>query len=249
LNDKNYKGKGAYDSAIANAYERDRINEPMWQWEQDFVGEYVSKLKDGSSILDLPCGTGRFIPYYCGINAHICAADISEDMLQLAGKKAEDLDCKVKLSQEDAEKLNFTDASFDYLISWRFFHLLPFKVIERIVPEFSRVVRKEALIEVIGVKTGIWDHLWWLFLPLRAIRVFFRYFANNVGLTQGYKTTHGGKQTSWLHIASYSHRNSRLVCCLEKNGFKVVQAITTRYQYEEGKYLKYPVIIYRVSKG
>ena len=54
----------AYTASVAAAYELDRRGERIWQLEQDHLERELEDAPRGARILDIPIGTGRFIPIY-----------------------------------------------------------------------------------------------------------------------------------------------------------------------------------------
>jgi ubiquinone/menaquinone biosynthesis C-methylase UbiE len=78
----------------------------------------------GSKVLEVGVGTGKNIPYYPpGLD--ITAIDLTPGMLDFAEKKAAELDVPVLLKLGDAEKLDFTDASFDTVVGTFVFCSIP----------------------------------------------------------------------------------------------------------------------------
>ncbi len=63
-----YFGKSAYQGDIVKNYESDRVIETIWAKEQNWVAAYLQNIPENSSLLDLPLGTGRFLPF-CFLNS------------------------------------------------------------------------------------------------------------------------------------------------------------------------------------
>lgn len=57
--------------------------------EQDFAKELLSRIGPDSKVLDVPCGSGRFVPVFSNA-AKMYAVDINEGMLAEAKEKAPD---------------------------------------------------------------------------------------------------------------------------------------------------------------
>jgi len=75
-------------------------------------------------ILEVGVGTGKNFPFYPP-NAEITAVDFSERMLSLAKNKALKQGIKVRLFPMDVQKLDFTDNSFDTVLSTFVFCSVP----------------------------------------------------------------------------------------------------------------------------
>ncbi len=98
-----------------------------------------------ATILDAPTGTGRFIPLLRSLGHRVTGIDISPDMLReqrLRGRNHGEA-----LVRGDCERLPFDDASFDYVISFRFMGHLPPPTRLRVLREFRRVARKGVIVE------------------------------------------------------------------------------------------------------
>ena len=85
--------KVTYDAVVANSYDTDREGEDHWIKENEFVRKYFES-HSAVNILDLPVGTGRFLPFY-PVQSNVFGVDISEHMLEQA---------RLKLNEAKAEK-------------------------------------------------------------------------------------------------------------------------------------------------
>src|SRR5688572_1037332 len=74
-----YYGKKAYE------YDLGREDSEKWKVEYAAVKEALTGLS--GSLLDAPCGTGRFFPIYKELGFRVLGLDISEDMLHQAHAK------------------------------------------------------------------------------------------------------------------------------------------------------------------
>jgi len=148
MDQKTYHGKTKYSGGVATVYEQKRALRPRWQREQEVIQRFASEVPAGSSVLDVPFGTGRFVPIYLERELSIFGVDISADMVeqgrQILGDKFRL--CDVRIS--DAEDLPFETGSIDYLVCNRFIKWLPdLEVIEKVIGEFARVTRKRMIIQ------------------------------------------------------------------------------------------------------
>lgn len=77
-----------YAGEIATLYEKRRMDKAKWIGEDRKVKTYLSDLSKGAVILDIPCGTGRFFPFYREKGFKVLGVDISPDMISQAEKRA-----------------------------------------------------------------------------------------------------------------------------------------------------------------
>jgi SAM-dependent methyltransferase len=99
-------------------------------------------LSDGSPVLDLPAGTGRFTDLCVRRKLRYIGADISRQMLDVARGKHESIAKSISLVQCDATALPFPDASFDCVLAFKFLSLLPEDVRAKVLGEMRRVSRR-----------------------------------------------------------------------------------------------------------
>lgn len=138
-----------YNGEIAKIYNDKRIHSQKWKREQKILHKIINSFKDKSTILDLPIGTGRFLPFYKNKSHTIVGIDISDDMLSNAKSYSTELGIKdtIKLINGDAEKIPLKKNSVDHVVCIRLLNLVPFEVLENIIDEFIRVSRKEIIIQ------------------------------------------------------------------------------------------------------
>jgi ubiquinone/menaquinone biosynthesis C-methylase UbiE len=98
-------------------------------------------------ILDLGCSVGHStLPYAEAFpGAEIQAVEIGAPMLRYAHNRAESLGVPVHFSQQNAEFLDFEDASFDLIVSHILLHETSTKAIRRIMSECHRLLRPGGL--------------------------------------------------------------------------------------------------------
>lgn len=78
----------------------------------------------GDNVLEVGVGTGKNIPYYPE-ESKVKAIDISEEMLNRAGRKTESAEGKVELIRMDAQKMDFEDDSFETTVATFVFCSVP----------------------------------------------------------------------------------------------------------------------------
>ena len=94
-------------------------------------------------VLEVGVGTGKNLPYHPP-GAQVVAIDISERMLRRAQQRAEELGKTVELYQMDAQRLDFSDDSFDAAVATFIFCSVPDAV--QGLRELGRVVKPEGKI-------------------------------------------------------------------------------------------------------
>ena len=74
-------GASKYHGDIAEGYDAKRVKDAKWVVEQAVIERMLSELPAGSTILDCPVGTGRFLDVYKSKGFQFVGADLSCDML------------------------------------------------------------------------------------------------------------------------------------------------------------------------
>ncbi|HRE79889.1 MAG TPA: class I SAM-dependent methyltransferase [Opitutaceae bacterium] len=205
MSDTTYTGKNAYYGQVATQYDEDRKVEALWGVEQDYVRRWVETLPAGSKVLDVPCGTGRFVPFFANRNLTLLARDISADMVAEIARRYPEVE--VDTGVADAEHLPFADDAVDAILSWRFIHLLPAPVVERALREFRRVCRGDILLEVLQAKTEERKR------EESTAVARFRHWYRSLRPRPS--------QQPWSHITSYTHDESNLCNLFSEVGLKV----------------------------
>lgn len=199
-----YSGERAYDSGIASSYEDDRKVEKLWGLEQDYMQEAVRGMPAGSTLLDVPAGTGRFFPYYEAAKLDVLGVDISESMLAQARGKVTSQGIRLELG--DARALSKPDGCFDYVICWRLLHLLPPDMLRPVVSELARVAARKLYLQAF-----VRDR-WHLLLRIKARLA--RPFARAAR-----RQERAGP--AWSHIESFEHDETSLLRTFEGCGLSL----------------------------
>lgn len=144
-----YPAATKYQGDVAARYVQRRDADPTWQWEDDHVRRYVASLPTDLEVLDVPVGTGRYVPIYLDAGWHVHGCDISADMIAVAteqlGARAADCDLVVA----PAEALPLADRSVDVIVSGRFIQWIPtLPAVARVVEELARVGRDELFLQL-----------------------------------------------------------------------------------------------------
>ncbi len=214
-----YVGKSAYHGETAARYDEHRVVEPIWTVEQEFVRAWVQSLPVGSRILDLPAGTGRFVRFYAERGLVVHLRDISADMLaEIDGSLAQGMDVRVG----DAERIDLAPDAVDFVISWRFFHLIPRELIGRVLLEFVRVCRGTLVIQVFSVRPSGST-----FSPWRVFKDWARPYWRRL-----VPALLRGRPQPWEHITSFLHREDDLIAAFAAAGLVIRETRTLEFQNE-----------------
>jgi SAM-dependent methyltransferase len=144
-----YKAKDAWQSpekAAAYRVSREPSQFARYEREQIFVRDNVADLPANALVVDVPCGTGRFIPFLTGRGFRYIGADFSTAMIkeaqQMPGERP-----PLGFLNADAERLPFRDASVDCVIIWRLLHHIGDPAIRQgMLREAARVTRNKVLV-------------------------------------------------------------------------------------------------------
>jgi len=125
---------------------------PLWHEYKTtptpFAIEFLKKQK--GNVLDLGCGSGR---NFTKTNAKIHAVDFSQEMLNLAEKKAKKQNLNIKIIKAKATKLPFKNNFFDSAIAIAVFHCIRFKFQrKKALKELHRVLKPKA-----NALITVWD--------------------------------------------------------------------------------------------
>jgi len=213
MTSSSYNAKDAYDKEIASTYEKDRVVEPIWDKEQVFVRDFLKTVLPSSTILDLPVGTGRFLPYYAEFDQNVIGLDISENMLDEAKEKIGLFKnaTQVKLGPGDITQLPLEGLSIDYSICWRLFHLLPEPVLATGIKELCRVTRKQILVQTFNVKPGEGV----LSKIKNGVKPIVNAFMSVVAVLKG------KSKEPWSHIQSYENNEDLILKKFRENHFEL----------------------------
>ena len=127
-----------------------RLDQVWVNWrEQRLVKGLLRECRlERGSLLDVPCGYGRFAPLFACLGIQAFGIDLDLEMVRLAvGSQLGD--DKVRGACASAFQLPFADDSFDGVICIRLLHL-QFSDVERLVilRELARVSRRYVIISV-----------------------------------------------------------------------------------------------------
>ena len=160
----------------------------------------------GSSILDVPCGYGRFTPLFTQLGITSTGADVSLDMVRLAVENSPS-SSRHRWLRASIFNLPFADDSFDGALCIRLFH-----------HRYRDAERVQMLRELARVSRGVVLISFYRFTPVHALA---RHWRGTRGRLQMLSFAHmqGVAQTSGLHIRCvrslfrYMHAQTFVVLC------------------------------------
>lgn len=137
-----------YTGSVAEGYDTRRTDVDKWQKEQVAVRQLLERLPAGTTLLDIPVGTGRFIEMYKEFGLKPEGRDVSREMLAQSAKKIEQFALEMPLGFSDVTRIEAEDGSFDCTLCIRLLNWLPFERFQRAMGELSRVSRKTIIMGV-----------------------------------------------------------------------------------------------------
>jgi SAM-dependent methyltransferase len=147
-----YKKRFYQSEEVAADYDQHRFTTPRRQrrnlreWEA--IRRALAAAEGTRTLLDMPCGTGRFTAHLAGEGYRVIAADISVPMMRQARAKPGLVGSGiVGYLQADAEHIPLADAAVDCVVSIRFmFHVDP-ATRRVILREMGRVARRWVVVD------------------------------------------------------------------------------------------------------
>jgi 2-polyprenyl-3-methyl-5-hydroxy-6-metoxy-1,4-benzoquinol methylase len=103
------------------------------------ASDYDFTARAGERVLEIGCGAGSASCLHARAGASVTGIDLTEQAAQLARANARSQGLSVDVRRMDAERLDFPDASFDYVFSWGVIHHS--RATESIIGEIARVLR------------------------------------------------------------------------------------------------------------
>ena len=143
-----YPARSRYQGAVAKDYLEGRVHDPRWQREQDVIEAFLQGLPAGSTIVDLPLGTGRFVEFYAAFGHTVYGVDVSRDMVAQARREAATHQGSLVPVLGEAERIPLRDGAVDNVVCVRFLNWVPLPVATRILSEFHRIARKKVLVHI-----------------------------------------------------------------------------------------------------
>jgi len=139
------------DTGVAASYDdhrfgsRSRRRRDARKWRA--VRRALELAGDVRTTLDVPCGTGRFTGRLARLGYEVIAADVSEEMMDVARRALGEGAGAAAFVQADAEALPFRDGALDCVISIRFLFHADGATRVRILREMGRVSRRWLIVD------------------------------------------------------------------------------------------------------
>jgi len=140
------------DGEVVEGYEAKRFS-GLSGWlrtrmEKRAVSKALDYLEDGSLILDLPCGTGRFATLLSAHRMQMVQADISWQMIQFASRhKCTSTGGFRFFVRCEAEALPFREGAFEGVLCFRFIPHLPPGLRLKVLRELARVSGEAVIVD------------------------------------------------------------------------------------------------------
>ncbi len=149
MNLRNVKGDRYY-GRTAKLYQKKREKGSLWHTEQRLMEEILGTLPNGLKVLDVPFGTGRFVPYYIEHEYEIYGLDASNEMIaQSKVELGDEAFAKCNVQTGTSNKLPYGDKEFDLVSSCRFLRdIIRFGPGKETLAEFARVAKTYAIIQM-----------------------------------------------------------------------------------------------------
>ncbi|MHC4841159.1 MAG: class I SAM-dependent methyltransferase [Planctomycetota bacterium] len=112
------------------------------------IQKAIAGIPDIKTVMDLPCGTGRFTALALDHGWDLINADISGPMLDAARNCAEGHPNLIGNLRTDATTLPFDDKSLGLIFSIRFLMHVPREVRVKVFREFGRVSKQYVVLDV-----------------------------------------------------------------------------------------------------
>ena len=146
---------------VAALYTRDRFGKSkrmtgLDYMERQFAQRLVDRIGQSGTVIDVPCGDGRFSPIFGQANL-VASVDYNLDMVLATQKKHGDL-VRGRQVNADIAALPFAPGSVDLVFSMRLLHHIPDSQIRiAILTELTRVSRN--WVAVSFYRKECWRHL------------------------------------------------------------------------------------------
>ena len=144
--DYTYRREFYQSSDVAAAYDQRRWGSPKrvrrnrHKWAT--ILKALARTEDVHSVLDMPCGTGRFTGHLARAGYDVVGSDISLDMMKVAKTNLAEDERIHGYVQADAEKMPLIDNAIDCIVCIRFFLHVDAPGRVRILHEMGRISRR-----------------------------------------------------------------------------------------------------------
>lgn len=114
--------------------------------QRRIIEKMLNLIPAKAKVLDIPCGTGRMLPFLLKRGYHIHAGDVSEEMISFSRKRVGYHPNLISIKKMDIERLDYADNEFDCIFCIKLMHLVPQEVRARILKELHRVTNKHVVV-------------------------------------------------------------------------------------------------------
>src|SRR5262249_50695469 len=139
---------GHYLGNTAEGYDAERAKLEKWASEQRIAEDLLATLPQGSSVIDIPVGTGRFVKTYHRLHLVPTGMDISPDMIAITAVKAQKIGLNMPLRITDIRSIDATDGTFDVAICICFLNWIDIRGAREAFSELARVARKSLIVGI-----------------------------------------------------------------------------------------------------
>lgn len=133
-----------FSPARADQYEARASARRLWDVENKAVAGLLLSVERGKSVLDIPVGTGRFLPIYAELGLDVTGFDASPNML----KWAKDRGAGARLEVASVFEIPADDGAFDVTVCVRLMHLIDHSDFVLALREIQRVTRERIILTV-----------------------------------------------------------------------------------------------------
>ena len=135
------RGPDVYYGSVAANYDASRSSKAKWRTEAEAAEQFIT----AGPVLDVPFGTGRFVPLYRAKGLDYHGVDISPDMLALARAKYGAVNCTAGSVHD------LTDGEFATAVCVRFLEWIPPSEAKRVLDR----LRQRARVLVVTINHGV----------------------------------------------------------------------------------------------
>ncbi|MBL7141194.1 MAG: methyltransferase domain-containing protein [Planctomycetes bacterium] len=141
-----YANSGDAENYRARRFGRSQHGRQVDAAERRLVADLLGRLGVRGPVLDVPCGTGRFLPAFAAAGCEVVEADVSAEMLALSRQAAREAGAVCRHVAVDARQLPMAAGRFELVFSMRLLHRVRERA-ERVVVlrELARVSRRWVL--------------------------------------------------------------------------------------------------------
>lgn len=149
---KEYRAKDGYrDVKTASDYDLRRyvsLHGRLKNWtKKRAIAKGLSFIGPIRTVVDIPCGTGRFCDLLSERGLGVIGADISHEMMMVSKNKSAPYPNHLGYVQCDGENIPLRNESVDCVLSIRFTFHLPPEVRKNVLSEIYRITRRWVIVD------------------------------------------------------------------------------------------------------